>query len=824
MNSLPWNPIARILSAWLTMFVFVSAGAEFRLDDVRRVNTQAEIQISKEPGFYYILWRGDEPTDIHLATDLSLGTSLANALTDTNRTNHAQFYRVEKLPITSLRDTDGDGLSDMWELLHRPSGAALNDRDAEEDLDANGVADKTDALRESLREGGLRGRPVIAAGRYHSLAIRQDGTLWGWGDNLYGQLGFIGFTEVNSPTQIGTETNWSAVSIGGLTSYGLKSDGTLWVWSQNSSTETLLAPTQIGSNANWIGLPKGRPTDNPTALQADGTRWQFVGSFTNAQQLGSDDWAAVAGGGFPFGNWAIKSGGTLWKGPSMVNTNPVWTSISLGIFHALALQKDGTLWAWAMGGNPPVEGQLGLGNASPSEPTQVGMDTWAAVSAGWYHSVGIKGDGSLWWWGVNHGFAPNEAGLLRTNLPVRVGINTDWLAVAADSTHTLALRTDGTIWTFGINEFGKLGNGTVALVKEPAQIGTTHDWSEVAVGTLFSFALKSNGTMWAWGANKYGVLGVGDFTSSSSPRQIPGSNWLSVSGGNDHTAALQQDGSLWVWGKHIYGTGNNDVLTNLPIRLGMDSDWNRISAGWQHTLGMKTNRTLWSWGRNARGELGNGSIIGTVNSPAQISGPGAWTNFSAGYYSSLGVAGSRLYTWGSRVGPSSISPSPEEVDYTFNWKAVANAKGTGPTLNTHALALKQNGTLWSWGYNIHGQLGDGTNTTTIQPGQVGTSTNWLSIAAGSTFSSALQRDGSLWLWGENAFGQLGSGTRLNTNRVSQTGSETNWTSVAAGNQHTLALKADGSLWAWGDNSYGQCAQPALFEPAPVAGTNWGKPR
>ena len=108
------------------------------------------------------------------------------------------------------------------------------------------------------------------------------------------------------------------------------------------------------------------------------------------------------------------------------------------------------------------------------------------------------------------------------------------------------------------------------------------------------------------------------------------------------------------------------------------------------------------------------------------------------------------------------------------------------------------------------------------PTRVGTGTNWSQIAAGDQFSAALRSNGTLWMTGDNTFGQLGFGTRMNTNLFTKVGTGTDWISVAAGYQHTVALKSDGTLWAWGDNSYGQCAQPAIFEPSPVAGTNWGR--
>jgi alpha-tubulin suppressor-like RCC1 family protein len=815
----------RLVTLIAGMSACLLTGAEFQIDSIASQAGRSEVRVIGETGFYHVLWRGDSITDIRLVTDLALSSGAQSLLTDTNATNSAQFYRVEKVRLTSLRDTDGDGINDAWELLYRHPGAALNANDADEDHDGNGVADRIDALRESLREGAIRGRPVLAAGEYYTLAIQTDGTLWGWGDNLAGELGAAGFTETNTPTRISDDTNWIAVSARNNTSYGLKSDGTLWAWGQ-WTTGAVLTPTQIGTNTDWIGLPSGEPHRNPTALRADGSRWQFIQSFTNSQPYGvSNSWAAVADADALAGlHWAIEKNGTLWLGTSVFDTNPVWTSVSAANAAVLALRTNGTLWAWVPTCcNFPGEGQLGLGAISPMVPTQVGTDTWAAAVAGYYHSVGIKSDGSLWWWGLNIGFETDGATPARSAVPVQFGTNTDWIGITSGGRHTVALRADGTVWTFGFNDLGMSRSGAVVLVKSPVQIGSNYDWSHVAAGASYSFGLKTNGTLWAWGLNAYGVLGANDFSSSPTPRQVPGSNWISVSGGGDHTTALQGDGTLWVWGKYIYNSGNDDVFTNVPTRLSLDSDWTKISAGFQHSLALKTDGSLWSWGRNANGELGTG--VGKTSTPTRV-GSAFWTNISAGYYNSLGVqqTSGSLWFWGQDIARPVPRQTPEQVSpFDFDWKAVANAK-THSSFATHALALKRNGTLWGWGSDSRGQLGGAFGGGIMSnPTRIGISTNWWQIAVGDLFSGALQIDGTLWMSGFNFYGQLGFGTRTDTNAFTRVGTETNWTSVAAGRRHMLALKGDGSIWAWGDNGYGQCAQPALFEPSPVAGNNWGPP-
>ncbi len=664
----------------------------------------------------------------------------------------------------------------------------------------------------------------ISAGESHSLWLTPDGTVWTWGST----------NNRTAPTQVaGLSGQFMAVSAGGSHSLVLKSDGTVWAWGTNSygqlgdgTTVDRTAPVAVvGLPPNVIAIAAG--TDHSLALTASGNVWGWgyngmgqIGDGTTVVRYtpvsvqglsGIQDLAASRDTSL-----ALKSDGTVWEwgiGSILTNRPSQRTSLSgivalaAGTYHAMALQADGALLAW--GSN--TWGQLGDDTGRPSDtPVSVkGASNVRAMSAGGTFSVGLRTDGSLWAWGDN-GTGQLGEGTSQTRYapwPV-TGMGSDVVAVAAGGYHCLALKADGTVWAWGDNSWSQLGDGTyLGSQHSPVRVaGMEGPAARMAGGNSHGLAMGADGRVWAWGANASGQLGDTTIVNRMAPVPVDGIREASsVAGGGDHCLALKSDGSLiWAWGLNTSGQLGDGTTTDrlAPIQVTVSAGRvTAIAAGASHSLALKEDGTVWAWGSNAKGQLGNGTNTDAL-SPVQVIGlTGKITAVAAGVAHSLALRDDgTVWAWGLNFegelgnGTTTNSSRPVQVLGLVNVIKVVSG-------HFHNLALKSDGTAFGWGDNLYGQIGDGSNRNDrLTPVQLSSLSDLQDIAAGELHSLALKRDGTVWGSGANQYSQLGSAPLETAVPVQLTDQIQ---SLAAGQYFSLGMKSDGTMWAWGYGLYGQ---------------------
>jgi alpha-tubulin suppressor-like RCC1 family protein len=299
-------------------------------------------------------------------------------------------------------------------------------------------------------------------------------------------------------------------------------------------------------------------------------------------------------------------------------------------------------------------------------------------------------------------------------------------------------------------------------------------------------------------------------------------NVAAVATGWDHNVAVTSDGGFYTWGDNRagqFGLGFLGTPQPAPLQVGTDADWSSVSFGAFFTVALKRDGTLWSWGLNGDGQLGDGTTIGR-SALARVGLDSDWVAVTAGESSALAIKqNGTLWGWGQNfAGLLGMDPfqtsqqlTPIQIGTDRDWTAAAAGRD-------HSLALKADGSLWAWGGNGGGQLGDGTTTSHVAPTRIGTDNDWQMLTVGGLVRSssfALKKDGSLWAWGANGVDFqvpnadfLGVGDTANQLKPVRLGRDSDWRGVFAGFDKKFALKADGTLWTW----QGFSGLGAVFSP------------
>ncbi|MFO0795280.1 MAG: hypothetical protein U0586_14615 [Candidatus Brocadiaceae bacterium] len=640
----------------------------------------------------------------------------------------------------------------------------------------------------------------ISCGNNHSLLLMCDGTVWSWGANDKGQLG-DGTTKVRkTPVQAGGLYEITSVAGGGQHSLALRADGVVFAWGFNDKGQLGNATNTDSKNpvrvdiSNVIAIAAG--DSHSVALRANGTVWTW----------GADNNGQLGDGG------DINSDSNA---PVEVTGLSKIIAIAAGKNHCLALDCDGKIWAW--GAN--TKGQLGDGtNDDSNVPVQ--LDTISnviAIACGGSHSLAVLSDGSLRTWGLN---ADGQLGLgnkTDQNTPQIVAGVSGIIALDGGGSHSLLVKDDGIVWACGLNASGQLGIGSLTPQTSFKKISSIKSIVAIAAGTAHSLALEANDSVDAWGENANGQVGNNKTTDQKKPVKVLNltGTVIAYDGGRFHTLAVKSDGTVWAWGWNRFGQLGYSTYVDgsTPVKVVGLRNAENVAGGWWFSLALTSDGKVWSWGYNADGELGDGTTVDKTI-PGQVIGLSNVSRIEAGAFHSLALKNDgTVWGWGyngdGQLGDGTNTDRFTPVQVSGLTNIIAIACGS-----FHNLALKNDGTVWAWGWNSFGQLGDGTNVDSNVPVQVLSVNvnNITSIAAGELHSLVRRAtDSTLWAWGYNGNGQLGNGTKTNSLSPVQVTGVIDGKEVACGAYHSLVLKADKTIFAWGYNGEGMLGDNTLTE-------------
>ncbi|HUG11947.1 MAG TPA: immunoglobulin domain-containing protein, partial [Opitutaceae bacterium] len=687
----------------------------------------------------------------------------------------SEGYGTRIVEITAERNTTGAdrtasitfGASDVM-VTQRAAGSGLRELWVMGDGSFGQRGDTTSPFR-TVPAPVMDDVLMTAAGDYHSLFLKTDGTLWTMGDNQFGQLGDGTTTDRATPVQVASDV--TEVAAGSRHSLFVKTDGTLWAMGDKRSFQMKTATTVSG------------PT--PVRLASDVSK--------------------VAGGGAH--SLFVKTDGTLWglghnffgqlgDGSNVYRALPVQVAtgvaaVAAGQTHSLFTKTDGTLWA--MGSNEDGE----LGNHGPSAtPVQMASDV-VAVAAGYRQTLFAKNDGTLWVMGSNLAGQLGDGTTTDRHTPVQLASNVT--TIAAGTIHTLFVKADGTLWAMGANHDGQLGDGSTSSSFTPVQVAS--GIATVSAGGVHSLIVSTGGQLRTVGGNLHGQLGDGSHRNRTVPVQVA-SGVEAADAGNAHGMFVKTDATLWAMGDNRHGQlgDGSFVIRVLPVQVATEVASAR--AGAMHSLFVKTDGTLWAMGNNQFGQLGDGT---TTDRPTPVQVASGVTTAAAGGAHSLFVkTDGTLWAMGWNIYGQLGDGSKVESSVPIQ---VASGVAAASAGSMHSLFLKTDGTLWMMGWNLDLQLAFGLAGSRRTPVLLASD---VAFAAEGMF---VKTDGTLWAMGYDVASSPGE---EKTQAPSSTLIATNVSSASAGFSHRLFTKSDGTLWGIGHNWYGALGDGTNADPsAPV---------
>ncbi|VEN73241.1 hypothetical protein EPICR_140002 [Candidatus Desulfarcum epimagneticum] len=670
----------------------------------------------------------------------------------------------------------------------------------------------------------------VAAGLRHTLALKKDGAVWAWGAGSRGQLGDGSYQARYSPVMVKDSqgkkhlTGIKEIAAGHFHSLALDKDGRVWAWGDHSllqlgNEELKESSSPLPVRVALTGVKSlSALSDFSLALKNDGTVWAWGSN--DKSGLGSDPASAGEKSAAPL---QVKADNSYSHLEEIVQ-------IAAGKYHGLALDKNGRVWAWGDNGKNQTGGPSTHQAFVVKDVDGRPLSGIVSIAAGKYHSLAAHENGEAYAWGDNaHGQAgdPDKMALYApTRLKDEKGVRLSGVKkVFAGYDHSMAETGDKTlIW--GRNEHDQLGDktGKDRGVPAPAKGRDGKDAKalDIAGGKSHTVSLMPDSTVFAWGGNSLGQLGNGE---------VDARGVMEVGVGCESIFGAKRDGSLWAWGRNTHNSlGINSTKDQtFPVQvpgIGGEGTLKGVKAvdgmkGWDsntHAFGLallKTGRVC-AWGGNNYGQLGVGNTtrqnhpVYVMKDENNVFEQNAIKAAAGELHGAALTEDGLVYSWGyNHHGELGIGDNKQGYYYP---QKVDIDKATDITACQHNIfIIKEDGTLWGTGYNLNGELGQGDtrhrNTFIQVPGLE----RIVAIAGGGHHIMALDAHGRVWAWGDNHRSQLGNNTTTDQKSpvrvVSPAGSVGDFlediVAISAGNWHSMAVKEDGTVWCWGENNNGR---------------------
>ena len=549
--------------------------------------------------------------------------------------------------------------------------------------------------------------------------------------------------------------------------------------------------------------------------------------------------------------WGDNTYGQLGNGTVKTSDEPVEvtfpegtiiTQIAAGENHNVALDSNGNVWTWGRNNNY----QIGNTRANQYTPYKVSnLPKVIKISAGNNNTMVITENNELYAWGLN---AYGDLGLgTYTNkvLPKKVKGIHDIIDISGGKSHYIALNRAGEVFVTGSNLYGQLGIGDneIGKINEFQKVEIKDKIGTIDAGDISNIATTVDGYVYTWGGNTYSTLGTGDKENKNVPTKLKDvKNIRQASTGKTHTILRDGNNNVYVTGTNSngqLGLGTTENKTTFEQNT-LINNVIRVSAGDTYTAFLKEDGSVWACGDYNHGDKEKKSrtkseepiLVGSdtssldtmeiviVKSEVQSILANAKFKFNliyieqndksdfeyTGYNNDIAKIDEDGNMLGIREGTTWVKVKDKKTGKES--VAIIRVVDNNIEYNTHvapntvsgknyALGLKEDGTIWTWGYDASG----------LADSNVPVSTNVIStynsISAGKNYALATRKDGTAWAIGSNNYGQLGIGSYESKAKLVQIEGLTDITSISAGETHSIALDSYGTVYGWGSNANGE---------------------